>query len=84
MPTPEEVTNDPNVCRKQTFQGHEALRQSHLPIREDGLGLISSDAIKGSAYIGCQALVLGYVVAASARKNLPSLLEMLPECPMAY
>ena len=83
LPTPEEVANDPNVCRKQTYLGHEALRQAHLPIREGGLGLISSDAIRGAAYIGCQALVLGHVVAASARENLPSLLERLPERPMA-
>ena len=55
LPTPEEVANDPNICSKQTFLGHEALRQAHLPIREGGLGLISSDATKGAAYIGCQA-----------------------------
>ena len=40
-------------------------------------------SIKGAAYIGCHALVLGRVVAASARGNLPSLLERLPERPMA-
>ena len=41
-------------------------------------------AIKGAAYIGCQALILGRVVAASASENLPSLLERLPErIPMA-
>ena len=68
---------------QQTFLGHEALRQAHLPIREGGLGLISSDAIKGAAYIGCQALVLGHVVTASARENLPSLLERVPKPPMA-
>ena len=27
LPTPEEVTDDPNVCSKQTYLGHEALRQ---------------------------------------------------------
>ncbi|CAN0072477.1 unnamed protein product, partial [Ascophyllum nodosum] len=37
----------------------EALRQAHLPIREGGLGLTSSSSIKGAAYIGCHALVLG-------------------------
>ena len=52
LPTPEEVANDPNVCSKQTFLGYEALRQAHLPIREGGFGLISSDAIKGAAYSG--------------------------------
>ena len=38
---------------------------------------------KGAAYIGCHALVLGRVVVASARGNLPSHLERLPERPMA-
>ena len=64
LPTPEKVANDPSVCRNQTYLGHEALRQAHLPILEGGLGIISSDAIKGAAYIGCQALVMGHVVAA--------------------
>ena len=67
-----------------THLGHDALRQAHLPIREGGLGLTSSISIKGAAYIGCHALVLGRVVAAAAaRGNLPSLLERLPERPMA-
>ena len=83
LPTPEEVAHDPTVCQNQTYLGHEALRQAHLPIREGGLGLTSSSSIKGAAYIGCHALVLGRVVAASARGNLPSLLERLPERPMA-
>ena len=74
---------DHYLCRNQTYLGHEALRQAHLPIREGGLGLISSDAIKGAAYIACQALVLGHVVAASTWENLPSLLERLPDRPMA-
>ena len=42
-----------------------------------------SSSIKGAACIGCHALVLGHVVAASARGNVPSLLERLPERPMA-
>ena len=83
LPTPEEVAHDPTVCQNQTYLGHDALRQAHLPIREGGLGLTSSSSIKGAAYIGCHALVLGRVVAASARGNLPSLLERLPEQPMA-
>ena len=83
LPTPDEVANDPRVCNNQTYLGHEALRQAHLPIREGGLGLISSDAIKGAAYIGCQALVLGHVVVASAQENLPSLLGRLPDRLMA-
>ena len=83
LPTPEEVAHDPTVCQNQTYLEHDALRQAHLPIREGGLGLTSSSSIKGAAYIGCHTLVLGRVVAASARENLPSLLEQLPEQPMA-
>ena len=83
LPTPAEVAHDPTVCQNQTYLGHDALRQAHLPIREGGLGLTSSISIKGAAYIGCHALVLGRVVAASARGNLPSLLERPPERPMA-
>ena len=67
LPTTEEVAHDPSVCQDQTYLGDAALRQAHLPIREGGLGLTSSDAIKGAAYIGCHALVLGRVVGASAR-----------------
>ena len=74
LPTPEEVAHDPNVCQNQTYLGHEALRQAHLPIREGGLGLTNSSSIKDAAYIGCHALVLGRIVSASARGNLPSLL----------
>ena len=83
LPTPEEVAHDPTVCQSQTYLGHDALRQALLPIREGGLGLTSSSSIKGAAYIGCHALVLGRVVAASARGNLPSILDWLPERPMA-
>ena len=83
LPTPGEVAHDPTVCQSQTYPGHDALRQAHLPIREGGLGLTSSSSIKGAAYIGCHALVLGRVVAASARGNLPFFLERLPERPMA-
>ena len=32
VPTPEEVAHDPTVCQNQTYLGHEALRQAHLPI----------------------------------------------------
>ena len=83
LPTPEEVAHDPTVCQNQTYLGHDALRLAHLPIREGGFGLTSRSSIKGAAYNGCHALVLGRVVAASARGNLPSLLERLPERPMA-
>ena len=79
LPTPEEVARDPTVCQNQTYLAHDALRQAHLPILEGGLGLTSSSSIKGAAYIGCHALVLVRVVAASARENLSSLLERLPE-----
>ena len=82
LPTPEEVAHDSIVCQNQTHLGHDTLRRVHLPIREGGLGLTSSSSIKGPAYISCQALALGRVVAASPRGNLPSLLEWLPERPM--
>ena len=82
LSTPEEVAHDPTVCQNQTYLGHEALRQAHLPNREGGLGLTSSSSIKGAAYICCHALILGRVVAAFARGNIPSLLERLPERPM--
>ena len=81
-PTPEEVAH-PTVCQTQTYLGHEALRQTHLPIREDGLGLTSCSSMKGASYIGCHALVLGRVVAAFARENLSFIRERLPERPMA-
>ena len=83
LPTPEEVAHDPTVCQNQTYLGHEALRQAHVPIREGGLGLASSSSIKGVVLIGCHALAHGRVVAASARGNLPPFLERLPERPMA-
>ena len=83
LPTPVEVAHDPTVCQNQTYLGHDALRQAYLPIQEGGLGLTSSISIKGAANIGCHALVLGRVVAASAQGNLPSLLERLPERSMA-
>ena len=81
--TPEEVAHNPIVCQNQTYLGHEARREAHLPIREGGIWLTSSGSIKGTAYIGCHALALGRVVTASARGNLPSLLERLPERPKA-
>ena len=58
-------------------------KHTYIDIREGGLGLTSSSSIKGAAYVGCHALVLGRVVAASARRNLPSLLERLPQRPIA-
>ena len=79
LSTREEIVHDPTVCQTQTSLGHEDLRQAHLPIREGGLALTSSSTIKGTAYIGYSALVLKRIIAASARGNLPSLLEQLPE-----
>ena len=69
LPTPEEVVHDPTVCQNQTYLGHDALRQAHLPIREGGLGLTSSSSIKGAAYIDCHALILRRVVAAFSGGN---------------
>ena len=53
------------------------------PIPKGSLGLTSSSSIKGAAYVSRHALVLGRVVAASPRGNLPSLLKRLPGRPMA-
>ena len=72
LPTSEEVAHDPTVCQNQTYLVHDARRQAHMTIREGDLGLTSSSSIKGAAYIGCHAQVLGRFVAASARGNLPS------------
>ena len=75
LPTPEEVAHDPTVCQNQTYLGHDALRQAHLPILEGGLGLTSNSSIKGAAYFGCHTLVLGRVVAASAQGTFWSFLN---------
>ena len=83
LSTPEEVAHDRNVCQNQTHLGHEALRQAHLSIEKGGLGLTSSNSIKGVAYIGCHVFFLGRVVAASTRGDLLSLLERLREGPTA-
>ena len=83
LPTPEEVAHDLTMCQTQTCIGHEALRQAHLPIQEGGLRLTNKNSIEGAAYIGCHAVVLGRFITASARRNLPFLLERLPEQPMA-
>ena len=80
LPTPEEVAHDPTVRQNQTLLEHEVLWQAPLPIPEGGLRLTSSNFIKGAAYIGCHVLVLGHIVAASTRGNLP--FERLPERPM--
>ena len=82
-PTPEEVAHDPTVCQNQIYLRHETLRQARLPIQEDGLGLTSSNSIKGAANIGCHTLVLVCIIVASVRGNLPSLFERLPERPIA-
>ena len=36
LPTPEEVAHDPTVFQNPAYQGPDALRQTHLPIREGG------------------------------------------------
>lgn len=46
-----------------------------------GVGRISSADIRGAAYIGCQALVVGRVAAASAGEELIALLQRLPDRP---
>ena len=79
LPTPEKVAHDPTVCQNHTYLGHEALRPAHLPIREGSLEVTSRSSFKGESYIGCHALVLGRVVVASARGNLPSFFEQLLE-----
>ena len=83
LSTLNEVAHDPTLCQTQIYLGHKALRKAHLPIREGDLGLTRSSSMKGAAYIGCHALVLGCIVAVSALENLPSFLERLPERPMA-
>ena len=77
LPTLEKVAHDPTAWKNQTFLG-----QTHVAIRESGLGLTSTISMKGAAYIDCYALVLGRVVAAFTRGNLPSLLKRLRERPM--
>ena len=54
-----------------------------MPIGEGDLGLTGRNSIKDAAYIVCHALILGRVVAASARGNLQSLFQRLPERPIA-
>ena len=72
------IAHDPTVCQNQTYLGHEVLRQVHLIFREGCLSLISSNSIRGAAYIGCRVLTLRRVVAASARGNFPSLWKEAP------
>ena len=81
--TPEKVVHNSTVCQNQTYLGHEALRQTHLPIREGVLRLTTSNSTKGVVYLGCHASILGRVVVASAQENLPSLFGRLPVRPMA-
>ena len=82
LPTLDEVAHSSTVCQTQIYLRHEALQRVNLPIREGGLGLTSISSINTTVYIGCHALVLGSVVAASARGKLPSLLDLLPELTM--
>ena len=81
---PEEEVYDTTTCQSQNVLGNEAVRKVYLPTREGSFELTSSNSIKGAAYIGCHALALGLVTAASARGNLPSLLiTRIPERSMA-
>ena len=73
QPTSEEVAYNLTVCQSWTFLGHGALRQAHAPIREGGLGLTNSSSNEGAVYIGCHALVLGRVGAASSQETFRSL-----------
>ena len=59
QPDRENVAHDPPVCQNQTYLAHEALRQAHLPMREGGFRLTSSNSIKGAVYIGYPDMVLG-------------------------
>lgn len=52
----DEVRTNHSLCRQQTMLGPDELRQAHLPVQEGGLGLTSSAAVTGAAYIGCEAL----------------------------
>ena len=83
QPTPEEVADDFTACQTQTYLGHEALQQAHLPIRKYDLGLTNSNPIIGAAYVGCHDLILGRVITTSARGNHPFFLERLPDRPVA-
>lgn len=58
------------ACKRQTLVGPEALSQARPIIREGGGGGLISADIRGAAYVGCQALVLGRVVVASALEEL--------------
>lgn len=62
--------------------GSEPLSQNHFSMFEGGLGLISSAAIRGAAYVGCQALVLSKVAKASAREDMTALFRRLLDRPM--
>ena len=83
LPTPGGNSPRSHCVSKLDIPGARGLTAGPPAIREGGLGLTSSTSIKGAAYIGCHALVLGRVVAASARGHLLSLLDQLPERPMA-
>ena len=39
LPTSEEVDHDPTVCQNQTYLGHSALQQAHLPSEKATLDL---------------------------------------------
>lgn len=68
-----------SLCRYQSVFRSDPLRQTRFPVQESGLGLISSAAVEGTAYTGCQALVLRCLLTAASTRGLPALLERLPE-----
>ena len=69
-------------CRGRATNPRGISPRSYLVPKSDLSGTRGPMA-DPSAFIGCHALVLERIVAASARRNLPSLLERLPERPMA-
>ena len=83
LPTPEEVAHDPTVCQNQTYLGHDALRQAHLPIREGGLGTDQKQLNQRRGIYRLPRPGPGACRRCLRPGNLSFLLERLPERPMA-
>ena len=83
LPTPEEVAQDHTVGQNQTYLGYDALRQAHLPIREGGLGLTMLLLHQRRGIYRLPRPGPGACRRCLRPGNLPSLLERLPERPMA-
>ena len=75
LPSPQEVEHHPDKARGHPILSKEAIRQARLPVREGGLGLPSAVEVSGPAFIGCQALVLADVVAATVSPDLGATLS---------